>query len=306
MLSHFRLQGADKTSLRIHTQGSSQPGSPLASHSNQSLFAWRQDLSPPPATVALMILSNDSPSALPIFPVLVGKDAGRLLSGLDHYAGASLPGGYDFPALSPADRAALALHVATGHVLDPVNLLISGRVSAAGLATLRRALRASGWRTTRLGSAQTASLHPLVPLTMRWQLQKEVSGRGSARLRRSLSAAIQDFIGDVVGWRHRLHVRLSPGYDSGCQWGEVAAGGVHEEVVPIFKAGSLARLGRDPELRRLKGLFLHRVVDWDGAARTLARDVSTAGLSVQTRHWPHAGSYQGVPFSGSVMVVTLA
>lgn len=240
-----------------------------------------------------------------VFPVLVGRDAGRLLPSREHYAGATLPGGYDFPGLPATDRAALALHAATGSVLDPVNLLIAGRVSAGSLAKVRRALRARGWRATRLGSRQCASLHPLVPVTMRWQLQKEISGRGRAAARRSLAAAVQDIIGDIAGWRHRLHVRISPGYDGGCERGQLAVGGVHEEVVPVFRVGGLKRLPVDTDLRRLRGLFLHRVVDWDNAATTLARDLSKAGLAVENQAWPHAGIYQGVPFNGAVTVVVL-
>ncbi|MPZ23767.1 MAG: hypothetical protein GEU28_09515 [Dehalococcoidia bacterium] len=262
-------------------------------------MAWEQ------GSIGANTPAADIPGAPPpVFPVLIGKDPSRLLPDESEYGPGRRQLRYDFPGLQEGDRNALLTHIASGNSLDPVNLLFWGRTTIARLDAVRAALRRAGWGMTRMGSPQTATFHALVHSRMRWQLQKPLDG--GAEVPEALRPILAGFLNGAMPWRYRLHVRISSVYRAGGDWGSVAVGGAHIEVVPALSPAGrrmLRRAGLTPG--ELTGWFLHHVIDWNRAREDLQNDLASAGYVPALWSWPHGGVYQDIPFDGLVCCVRL-
>ncbi|MEX2237184.1 MAG: hypothetical protein WEB00_06595 [Dehalococcoidia bacterium] len=213
--------------------------------------------------------------------------------------------GYEVEGLSRDELAAMFMHVAAGHAIDPVNALFGGSISLAALRNLRAGLRRQGWQDTRLGSPQFATPLGMVQLRMRWQLQKPVEALRLPRPLRALLRGVDAQLNQTIGWRFRHHLRIAPpcATDGG---GRLAIAGVHSEVMPVLSTAGLRRLWeRGLEPRDLRSWLQHTVVDWDAARGVLARDLKAAGFAGTLVGCRHAGVYQGVPFDGRILRVEL-
>ena len=214
---------------------------------------------------------------------------------------------YETPTLSRHHRDVLAMHVAAGRAIDPVSAVITGRLTERALATLRSSLRDQGWQLTRLGGRQFTSPLPHLQLAMRWQLQKTVAGR-PLRLPRPfgrLLARAENLANQLITWRFRYHLRLSPACSAGDDT-TMAVAGVHTEILPLLTpaaASQLQRRGLRPA--QLSGWLRHTVIDWNKSRSILEFDLKSAGLKPSVQHWQHSGIYQGVPFDGRVVLLAL-
>lgn len=214
---------------------------------------------------------------------------------------------YDLPSLPAHERKVLAMHVAAGHALDPVSAVLTGSLSDRRLAALRSALRGRNWQLTRLGGRQYASPLPHIQLAMRWQLQKNAGAR-PPRLPRPfgrLLGRVEALASELIIWRFRHHLRISPPCSTSDE-AMVAVAGVHTEILPVLNPAAsrqLKRKGLHPA--QLSSWLRHTVIDWTKSRSLLESDLKAAGLMPSVEQWRHDGVYQGVPFDGRVLVVTL-
>jgi hypothetical protein len=214
---------------------------------------------------------------------------------------------YDLPAVSPHERDVLAMHLAAGHAVDPLAAVITGRLSERRLAGLRSALRTQSWHLTRLGGRQFAAPRPHVQLAMRWQLQKTAAGR-PLRLPKPLGrllSRVEAQANQLITWRFRHHLRLSPPC-TGAGYPSIVLAGVHTEVLPVLTPAAARQLqGRGLRPAQLGGWLRHTVIDWNKARALLESDLKSAGIKPSVQQWAHHGVYQGVPFDGRVLLITL-
>ena len=127
---------------------------------------------------------------------------------------------------------------------------------------------------------------------MRWQLQKPAAGR-PLRLPRPfarLLSRVENIANELVFWRFRHHLRLSPAcaIDSDCS---IAVGGVHR-AFPVLTPSAARRLrqrGLPP--RQLSGWLRHTVLDWNRPRAILEADLKSAGLKPSIETCGHDGVY---------------
>lgn len=142
---------------------------------------------------------------------------------------------------------------------------------------------------------------------MRWQLQKPASGR-ALRLPRPfgrLLGRVENLANELITWRFRHHLRLSPPCSVGND-AMIAVAGVHTEILPVLTpaaARQLKKRGLRPG--QLSGWLRHTVIDWTRARALLGADLKSAGFAPSVAQWQHEGVYQGVPFDGRVLVLTV-
>jgi hypothetical protein len=214
---------------------------------------------------------------------------------------------YEVPSVSSHERDVLSLHLVAGHAVDPVSVLVTGISSARQLNDMRAGLRRQGWQPTRLGGRQFASPSAHLQVAMRWQLQKPAAGR-PLRLPRPFARLLgraERLGNELITWRFRHHLRLSPLCSSGS--GEMLAlAGVHTELLPVLTpaaARQLKKRGLSPA--QLSGWLRHTVIDWLKARSILEADLKSSGHATTMQRWSHEGVYQGVPFDGRILVVEL-
>jgi hypothetical protein len=214
---------------------------------------------------------------------------------------------YEVPGLNRHEQAVIAMHVAARHAVDPLALVILGSVTARRLAEIRSALRKQGWQPTRLGGRQFASPSPYIQVPMRWQLQKPAAGR-PMRLPRPfgrLLSRVQNLANELITWRFRYHLRLSPACPT-VSAAAIAVGGVHTELFPVLTPSATRRLRqRGFHPGQLSGWLRHTVIDWNRPRTILEADLKDAGFKPSIEARGHDGVYQGVPFDGRVLVLNL-
>lgn len=198
--------------------------------------------------------------------------------------GALPPGQYDLPYLRQADVEQVGRFLASGGVIDPLNLVFWGRATLDGLTGLLD--RLSNWVPAFLSA----------PL---WGLAETQGSRRKLQTVHSLQQATPRpwvspvlILTRVIGSWARHHVRIMFPFHAPGNWGAVALAGAHTESVGV---------------RRQFPYIWHKVNDWAEARNMLADDLRSLldEEAFELRIFPTEGRWQGKQFDGRVVFVHL-